>query len=110
MIGRVTDRMAIVLNYANIDVKTITGAPTDRLNPYGSNGGFLGNRPANVPRHSGKVALTYDFGDNGLGLRIGGSVTAQSHAFGDLQNTFLLNGWDGSTHSQAMRRSSMATG
>ena len=93
VIGRVTDRMAIVLNYANIDVKVITGVPTDRLDPYGSNGGFLGNRPANVPRHSGKVALTYDFGENGLGLRVGGGVTAQSHAWGDIQNTFLLNGW-----------------
>ena len=46
-----------------------------------------------MPRHSGKILLTYDFGDNGLGLRVGGGVTASTRAWGDIQNTFLLPGW-----------------
>ena len=46
-----------------------------------------------MPRHSGKIFLTYDFGDNGLGLRVGGGVTASTRAWGDIQNTFVLPGW-----------------
>lgn len=101
VIGRLTDRMTVLANYAYIDAKVIADAPVNRLNPfgaldpqiYGEAGGFLGSHLSNIPRHSGKIALTYDFGDNGLGWRVGGSVTAQTHSWGDLQNTFLLNGW-----------------
>jgi iron complex outermembrane receptor protein len=101
VIGRVTDRLAIIANYANIDAKVIDDGPVNRLNPfgvldtaiYGPTSGLLGNHLPIVPRHSGKIALTYDFGENGLGWRVGGSVTAQTQSWGDIQNTFLLPGW-----------------
>jgi iron complex outermembrane receptor protein len=70
----------------------------NRLNPFGfldaavfgAPGGFLGNHLEFAPRHSGKLFLTYDFGDNGLGFRAGGGLTASTHWWGDLQNTFLM--------------------
>jgi iron complex outermembrane receptor protein len=101
VLGRITDRMTIVGNYAFIDAKVIADNPVNRLNPFGfydatifgEGGGLLGNHLDNVPRHSGKIFLTYAFGDNGLGLRVGGGVTASTRAWGDIQNTFVLPGW-----------------
>ncbi len=89
--GRFNDRLAIIANYALIDAKVISDNPKDPLNPYGS--GLYLNHLDNVPRHSGKVWLTYDFGDTGLGWRVGGGVTASTHAWGDIQNTFLIPSW-----------------
>jgi iron complex outermembrane receptor protein len=101
VIGRLTDRLAIIANYAHIDAKVISDNPVNRLNPFGlldptihgPASGLYGNHLSIVPRHSGKIALTYDFGENGLGWRVGGSVTAQTRSWGDIQNTFLLPGW-----------------
>ncbi|CCJ07913.1 TonB-dependent siderophore receptor [Methylocystis sp. SC2] len=99
--GAITDRLAIIANYSHIDAKVISDDVVNRLNPfglldpaiYGPPSGLLGNHRDNVPRHLGKVFLTYDFGENGLGFRVGGGVTGQSHAWGDIQNTFILPGW-----------------
>jgi iron complex outermembrane receptor protein len=101
VIGRATDRLAIVANYAHIDAKVIDDAPVNRLNPFGMldvaffgpRSGLFGNHLPNVPQNSGKISLVYDFGDNGVGLRVGGGVTAQSQSWGDIQNTFVLPGW-----------------
>jgi iron complex outermembrane receptor protein len=95
VIGRVTDRIALIANYAYIDAKVISDAPRNPFDPYGfvdASGLYL-NHLSNVPRHSGKIFVTYDFGDNGLGLRVGGGVTASTRAWGDDQNTFLMPGW-----------------
>jgi iron complex outermembrane receptor protein len=91
VIGRVTDRLSLVANYSHIDAKVISDNPKDPLNPFGS--GLYGNHLDNVPRHSGKVFAIYDFGENGLGWRVGAGVTASTRAWGDLQNTFLMPGW-----------------
>jgi iron complex outermembrane receptor protein len=91
VLGRVGDRWAIIANYAYIDAKVISDNLKNPLDPFGS-GVFL-NHLDNVPRHSGKIFLTYDFGADGLGLRVGGGVTASTHAWGDIQNTFLIPGW-----------------
>ncbi|MGE3266974.1 TonB-dependent siderophore receptor [Methylocystis sp.] len=91
VIGTVTERMAIIANYAYTDAKVIADNWRNPLNPYGS--GLLYDHLDNVPRHSGKIWLTYDFGENGLGWRVGGGVTAATHAWGDIQNTFVLPGW-----------------
>lgn len=96
-----TDRMTVVANYAYINAKVIDDDAPNRLNPFGfldsavfgDPGGFLGNHLEFAPRHSGKLFLTYDFGDNGLGFRAGGGVTASTHWWGDLQNTFLMPGY-----------------
>jgi iron complex outermembrane receptor protein len=101
VIGRITNRLAVVANYALIDAKVISDSPKNPLFPFGGfddNGnevlsGLLYNHLGNVPRHSGKVFVTYDFGENGLGWRLGGGVTASTHAWGDIQNTFLIPGW-----------------
>lgn len=101
LIGAITDRMTIVANYAYTDAKVIDDNAPNRLNPFGlldsavfgAQGGFLGNHLEFAPRHSGKLFLTYDFGDNGLGFRAGGGVTASAHWWGDLQNTFLMPGY-----------------
>ncbi len=91
VVGTITDRMAVIANYAYMDAKVISDSAKDPLDPYGS--GFLYNHLVTAPRHAGKIFLTYDFGENGLGLRVGGGVTASTHVWGDLQNTFLLPGW-----------------
>lgn len=91
IMGRFNDRFAVLANYALIDAKVIADNARDPLNPYGS--GLYLNHLDNVPRHSGKAWLTYDFGDAGLGWRIGGGVTASTRAWGDIQNTFLIPGW-----------------
>jgi iron complex outermembrane receptor protein len=91
VVGRLTNRISLIGNYAYTNAKVISDNWHDPLNPFGS--GLLGNHLNNVPRHSGKIFMTYDFGDDGLGFRIGGGVTAQTHVWGDLQNTFVLPGW-----------------
>jgi iron complex outermembrane receptor protein len=91
VMGRLTDRLAIVANYAHTDAKVIADNPKDPLDPFGS--GLYQNHLLNAPRHSGKIFLTYDFGEEGLGLRVGGGVTASSHFWGDIQNTFVLPGY-----------------
>lgn len=102
VIGAVTDRISVVANYAYLDAKVISDtSPINPLNPYGSlnraafgpTGGFLGNHLEFAPRHSGKIFLTYDFGENGLGFRVGGGVTASSNWWGDLQNRFVMPGF-----------------
>lgn len=100
-IGAVTDRLALVANYAYIDAKVIADSPVNRFNPFGQldpavfgeQGGLYLNHLDNVPRHSGKIFLTYDFSDNSLGWRVGGGVTAATRAWGDIQNTFVLPSW-----------------
>jgi iron complex outermembrane receptor protein len=91
ILGRFSDRLAIMANYALIDAKVISDNAKDPLNPYGS--GLYQNHLDNAPRNSGKVWLTYDFGETGLGWRVGGGVTASTHAWGDIQNTFLIPSW-----------------
>lgn len=92
VIGRVTDRLSLVANYAYTNAKVISDAgKQDPFDPYGSS--LLGNHLDNVPRHAGKIFATYDFGDNGLGFRIGGGVTAATQAWADIQNTYVLPGW-----------------
>ena len=101
ILGNVTNRLSLVANYAHIDAKVISDDPVNRLNPFGTldsdvfgaPSGLLYNRLPNVPRHSGKIFAIYDFGENGLGWRVGGGVTASTRAWGDIQNTFLLPGW-----------------
>lgn len=91
ILGRVTDRLSVIANYAYTDAKVIADNPKNPLDPFGS--GLLYNHLDNVPRHSGKIFTTYDFGENGLGFRVGGGVTAATRVWGDIQNTFLLPSW-----------------
>jgi iron complex outermembrane receptor protein len=91
VIGRVTDRLSLVANYAYTDAKVISDNARDPLDPY--SGGLLHDRLDNVPRHSGKIFAVYNFGSNGLGWRVGGGVTASSESWGDIQNTFVLPAW-----------------
>jgi iron complex outermembrane receptor protein len=91
VIGRVTDRLSLVANYAYTDAKVISDNPRDPLDPYG--GGLLHDHLDNVPRHSGKIFAVYNFGANGVGWRVGGGVTASSQSWGDIQNTFVLPAW-----------------
>lgn len=95
VVGRITDRWTVIANYAHIDAKVIADNAHNPLDPFGWFGpsGLYGNHLDNVPRHSGKIFLTYDFGEGGLGLRVGGGVTASTHAWGDIHNTFLIPGW-----------------
>ncbi|MGJ0396046.1 MAG: TonB-dependent siderophore receptor [Methylocystis sp.] len=101
VMGAVTDRLAIIANYAYIDAKVISDNAVNPFNRrgdldpavFGEVGGLYLNHLDNVPRHSGKLWLTYDFGDDGLGFRAGGGVTASSTAWGDIQNTVVLPAW-----------------
>jgi iron complex outermembrane receptor protein len=92
VIGRVTDRLSLVANYAHTDAKVIADEGIkDPFDPYGSS--LSGNHMDNAPRHSGKIFATYDFGENGLGLRLGAGVTAATQAWADIQNTYVMPGW-----------------
>lgn len=91
VLGRVTDRLSVIANYAYTDAKVIADNPKDPLDPFGS--GLLYNHLDNVPRHSGKIFATYDFGEAGLGFRLGGGLSGATRAWGDIQNTFLLPSW-----------------
>lgn len=91
ILGRVTERLSVVANYAHTDAKVIADNLRDPLNPIGS--GLLYNHLDDAPRHSGRIFLTYDFGEGGLGWRIGGGVSASTRMWGDIQNTFMLPGW-----------------
>jgi iron complex outermembrane receptor protein len=95
VIGRIADRWTVIANYAHIDAKVISDSPKNPLDPFAfvdTSGVYL-NHLDNVPRHSGKIFVTYDFGEGGLGLRVGGGVTASTQAWGDIQNTFVIPGW-----------------
>jgi iron complex outermembrane recepter protein len=95
VVGAVTDRLSVIANYAYIDAKVIADNAKDALDPFDFNGlsGQLGNHLDNVPRHSGKIFATYDFGRDGLGWRVGAGVTAATHAWADVWNTVLQPGW-----------------
>lgn len=101
LIGAINDRMTVIANYAYIDAKVIADAAPNPLNPFGSvdeavygpQGGLLGNHLEFAPRHSGKLFMTYDFGDNGYGFRVGGGITASTHWWGNIQNTFTMPGY-----------------
>lgn len=95
IVGRIADRWTVIANYAHIDAKVISDSPKNPFDPFGftdTSGVYL-NHLDNAPRHSGKIFLTYDFGEGGLGLRVGGGVTASTQAWGDIQNTFVIPGW-----------------
>jgi iron complex outermembrane receptor protein len=90
VVGKLTDRMTIVANYAYTAAFVIDGSPFDPEEPYSPASGFLGKRLQFAPPHLGKLFLTYDLGENGLGFRIGGGVTASSSWFGDIQNVIVM--------------------
>lgn len=90
VIGAITDRMSVVANYAFTHAKVINDTQFDVFDPYSSQSGFFGKQLEFAPPHSGKLFLTYDFGDNGLGFRAGGGITASSSFFGDLQNVIVM--------------------
>ncbi len=101
VVGNLSDHLSLIGNYAYIDAKVISDDLVNRLNPFGTldpavfgtPSGLYGNHLANVPRHSGKVFAIYNFGESGLGWRLGLGVTASTQAWGDIQNTFLMPGW-----------------
>jgi iron complex outermembrane receptor protein len=101
VMGSLTDRLAIIANYAHLDAKVISDVAVNPFNrrgdldpaEFGAQGGFYLNHLDNAPRHSGKLFLTYDFGDNGLGWRVGGGVTASTQTWADLHNTVVLPAW-----------------
>jgi iron complex outermembrane receptor protein len=101
VMGALTDRLAIIANYAHLDAKVISDAPVNPFNRrgdldpavFGGQGGFYLNHLDNAPRHSGKLFLTYDLGENGLGWRVGGGVTASTQTWADLHNTVVLPAW-----------------
>jgi iron complex outermembrane receptor protein len=80
LLGTVTTQLNLIVTYAYLDTKVTRD---DR--------GLQGNRLDNVPSHSGRVFLVYHFGgEDGLGWRVGGGVSAASTVSGDRENTFNL--------------------
>ena len=80
VLGMVTARLSVIANYAYLDTKVTR-----------DNSSLQGNRLDNVPLHSGRVFLVYHFGgEDGLGWRVGGGVSAASAVSGDRENTFNL--------------------
>ncbi len=82
VLGQLTDRLSLVGSYAYTDTKVTE-----------DNNGLQGKELDNVPRHSGKVFLTYDLGSGGLGWRVGGGAYAAGQAQGDTANSFLIPGY-----------------
>ena len=80
LLGTVTPQLNLIVTYAYLDTKVTR-----------DDSGLQGNRLDNVPSHSGRVFLVYHFGgEDGLGWRVGGGVSAASAVSGDRENTFNL--------------------
>jgi len=83
VIGEILPGLNLIANYAYTDALVTE-----------DNRGFEGNRPNNVPQHSGSLWLTYEIQDGNLqGLGFGTGVFVVGERKGDRANTFDLPGY-----------------
>jgi iron complex outermembrane receptor protein len=82
--GALTESVSLIASYGFTDAKVISD-PT-----------YAGMRLVNVPRHTGSLYVTYDFGEVdsfGNTLKIGGGVRAVSERAGMNDNSYFLPGY-----------------
>ncbi len=80
--GEIVPGWRLIAAYAYIDVAILDDGPLG-LND--------GNRPINVPEHSGSIFSVYQFQDGPMkGFGFGGGLFYVGDRFGDLANTFFL--------------------
>ena len=81
--GSLTENVDFIASYGFTDAKILKGD-------------YAGMKPVNVPRHTGSLYMTYDFGEidaNGNTLKIGGGVRAVSERAGINNNSYFLPGY-----------------
>jgi iron complex outermembrane recepter protein len=84
MSGAVRPNWNVILAYAYTDPKIVKDLFF----------GTAGNRLANVPKHGGRLWMTYSFlGGEPRRLTVGGGVTARSVREGNMSNEYLLPGF-----------------
>lgn len=79
--GALTNKIDFIASYGFTDAKVLDDPD------------YAGLRPVNVPRHTGSLYLTYDFGEigsNGDNFRIGGGVRAVGKRAGINTNEYFL--------------------
>lgn len=82
--GEITDNLSLIASYGFTDAKILDDPD------------YAGKMPVNVPRHTGSLYLTYDFGEvNGRGdqLKIGGGMRAVGRRAGINSNAYFLPGY-----------------
>ena len=81
--GSLTQNIDFIASYGFTDAKIRKGE-------------YAGMKPINVPRHTGSLYMTYDFGEIGASgntLKIGGGVRAVSERAGINDNSYFLPGY-----------------
>lgn len=81
--GSLAENVDFIASYGFTDAKILKGD-------------YAGMKPVNVPRHTGSLYMTYDFGEidaNGNTLKIGGGVRAVSERAGINNNSYFLPGY-----------------
>ncbi|WP_319005694.1 TonB-dependent siderophore receptor [Pararhizobium sp. BT-229] len=81
--GSLTDNIDVIASYGFTDAKVLDGD-------------YAGLRPVNVPRHTGSLYITYDFGEvgtNGNTLKVGGGIRAVGKRAGINTNAYDLPGY-----------------
>ncbi|MCX8995532.1 TonB-dependent siderophore receptor [Rhizobiaceae bacterium BDR2-2] len=81
--GSLTEKIDVIASYGFTDAEI-------------RKGDYAGYRPVNVPRHTGSLYVTYDFGELGaMGntLKVGGGVRAVGERAGINNNAYFLPGY-----------------
>ncbi|ATN37387.1 TonB-dependent siderophore receptor (plasmid) [Rhizobium sp. ACO-34A] len=81
--GSLTDDIDLIASYGFTDAEVLEGD-------------YAGMRPVNVPRHTGSLYLSYDFGEigsNGNTLKVGGGIRAVGERAGINTNAYDLPGY-----------------
>lgn len=81
--GEITDELSLIASYSFTDAEVLKGD-------------YAGNWPVNVPRHTGSLFLTYDFGGvggNGNTLKIGAGIRGAGKRAGINTNAYFLPGY-----------------
>ncbi|MDJ0658641.1 MAG: TonB-dependent siderophore receptor [Crocosphaera sp.] len=84
IIGEIIPGLNVVFNYANVTAEITEDTDVS----------LIGNRLFNVPEHSANLWLTYQIQDGFFeGLGFGGGFNYVDDRFGDLDNTFRIEGY-----------------
>jgi iron complex outermembrane recepter protein len=82
VLGKITDRLSMNAAYAYTDTEITK-----------DENGSQGLQLDNVPRHTARTFLTYDFGSGGLGWRVGAGLYGAGKAYVNPDNTAKIPGF-----------------
>ncbi|MEZ2218652.1 TonB-dependent siderophore receptor [Rhizobium sp. RCC_161_2] len=82
--GEITDELSMIASYGFTDAKVLDDPD------------YAGKQPVNVPRHTGSLFFTYDFGEvggNGNTLKVGAGLRGAGKRAGINTNAYFLPGY-----------------